>query len=294
MNELKHECLCIRSMDYKDNDKLITLYAFGNGKITANCRGVKKPKAKLRYAASILCFGTYYLTGRNGFYTVTGCDQIDSFYGLWGDIDKYYPALSAIEMLDKFGGDSEISDNLAASTLLFLKSLCYEKVVNIPLFYLKYLYDSLALIGYKISGDICACCGNSNGRRAYFSSSNGGVVYECCNGYGSIYLTGTQVYILSDLNNNSSNELRSRNVSNATNISDNISVLRVDANIATNENTYDMDNYAKSNSDAEISSESDVMSHDIILLISILSGYIEYIIEKKLKAVKEYIDFLKI
>ena len=252
MNELKYECLCIRSMDYKDNDKLITLYAFGNGKITANCRGVKKPKAKLRYAASILCFGTYYLTGRNGFYTVTGCDQIDSFYGLWGDIDKYYPALSAIEMLDKFGGDSEISDNLATSTLLFLKSLCYEKIANIPLFYLKHLYDNLAIIGYKVTADTCACCGNSNGKRAYFSSSNGGVVYECCRGYDSVYMESSQLDMISKLCENSSNELMSQSVS----IPDNLS--------------------------------------DIMFLIGVLSGYVEHIVEKKLKAAKEYVNFLTI
>ena len=40
------DCLCIKSIDYKDNDKLVTLYAFGEGKITCLLRGVKKSKAK--------------------------------------------------------------------------------------------------------------------------------------------------------------------------------------------------------------------------------------------------------
>ena len=270
MNEITHDCLCIRSMDYKENDKLITLYAFGSGKITANCRGVKKPKAKLKYASSILCFGTYYLTGRNGFYTVTGCDQIESFYGLWGDIDKYYPAISAIELLDKFSGDSEISDNLAASTLQFLKTLCYENIQNISYFFLKHLYNILTLIGYQITVSSCVKCGKTTGKRAYFSNENGGIIYECCRSYDAVYLTGAQLDILRELEDGQSCDFPKNSL---------------------NERENDT-NYDQKTVEREINNVKDL--DNIYTLITVSYNYVEHITEKKLIATKEYVDFLTI
>ncbi len=332
MIELKHECLCIRSMDYKENDKLITLYAFGKGKITATCRGVKKPKAKLKYASSILCFGTYYLSGRNGYYTVTGCDLIDSFYKLWGDIDKFYPALSSIEMLDKFSGDSEISDNLATSTLLFLKTLCYENIDNIPLHFLKYLYNTLAIIGYEIAADSCISCGNSNGKNAFFSASKGGVVYECCRAYDSEKLTAEQVDILSVLAQNYLNELSGdysllvnnkaveidKNIKGnniAESINDTSKIASNCKNVSAGNNEDRVDNIDTLNYNIYINTKNLLFSEDannnqaendlsinnynfsvknIRVLIDILSGYVSSILEVKLKACKEYVDFLNI
>lgn len=56
--------LCIRTIDYKDNDKLITLYCAEKGKITATAKGVKSAKAKLKFCASPFCFGKYQLAAK--------------------------------------------------------------------------------------------------------------------------------------------------------------------------------------------------------------------------------------
>ncbi len=175
------DCLCIKSIDYKDNDKLVTLYAFGEGKITCSLKGVKKSKAKLKYAGALLCFGKYYLTGKNGFYSVIGCDLTDSFYGIWTDIDKYYPALCSLEILDKVADDREIGDKLAVLTLEFLNQICYKSKDNFISF-AKYLNNVVNLLGYNLPLK-CLNCGEINNDNFYYSYLKGGLL--CGNCYDS-------------------------------------------------------------------------------------------------------------
>ena len=54
--EVKTDAVVLKAIDYKDNDKLLTLFSPSLGKITAGIKGVKKPKAKLAFAAQPFCF----------------------------------------------------------------------------------------------------------------------------------------------------------------------------------------------------------------------------------------------
>lgn len=183
--EKTFDCLCIKSIDYKENDKLITLYAFGEGKITATLRGVKKSKAKLKFAGALLCFGKYYFTGRNGYYNVIGCDLVDNFYGIWTDIDKYYASLCCLEILDKVADDREIGDKLAALTLEFLNEICY-KHTNTFLSFATYLSKTTQMLGYHLA-PVCANCGED--KNLYFSPFCGALVCNDCKDYDVINLS---------------------------------------------------------------------------------------------------------
>ncbi|UKI51749.1 MAG: recombination protein O N-terminal domain-containing protein [Clostridium sp.] len=77
--EEKLNALCVRVVDYKDNDRLITLCTAEKGKILVKATGVKNPKAKLKFAASPLCFGEYIVVENKGRYTLKGCEAYDNF-----------------------------------------------------------------------------------------------------------------------------------------------------------------------------------------------------------------------
>ena len=47
--EEKVKAFDIKNKDYKEKDKQIVLFSLEKGKITAFLRGVKAPKAKLKY-----------------------------------------------------------------------------------------------------------------------------------------------------------------------------------------------------------------------------------------------------
>ena len=81
MENLTQEGICLRAVDYGENDKIITLYLAEYGKIGVSAKGCKSAKSKLKYAVSPLCFGKYNLVRKKNF-VLAGCDCIDSFFPL--------------------------------------------------------------------------------------------------------------------------------------------------------------------------------------------------------------------
>ena len=66
--EKKTTAFVLRAVDYKENDKLLTLLSAEHGKITANLRGAKKPNAKLKFAAQPFSLVEFVLAERGGKY----------------------------------------------------------------------------------------------------------------------------------------------------------------------------------------------------------------------------------
>lgn len=148
MDTVSWDGLCLRAIDYKDRDKLITLYCAEKGKITATVKGVKSPKAKLKFCASPLCFGKYYMSAKAGRYTVTGCDAYDTFFDVSCDILKYYCACCIIEVLDRFSPEGEYNGQLFTTALKALNTVCYKEDVFCTTALKDFFGDALEACGY--------------------------------------------------------------------------------------------------------------------------------------------------
>ena len=96
--EIKTEAIVVKAIDYKDSDKLLTLFSPTLGKITAGIKGVKKPKAKLAFCAQPFCFAEYVLAEKEGRYTVTSAYLHEGFFELRLDVMKYYAGAAAVEV----------------------------------------------------------------------------------------------------------------------------------------------------------------------------------------------------
>lgn len=121
--EIKTEAIVLQTVDYKDNDKLLTLFSPSLGKITAGIKGVKKPKAKLAFAAQPFCFAEYILAERGGRYTVTAAYLHESFFSLRTDIVRFYAACAAAEISRTFLLENQLHDELFIGLIGCLKSL---------------------------------------------------------------------------------------------------------------------------------------------------------------------------
>lgn len=176
--EEKLNGLCVRVVDYKDNDRLITLCTAEKGKILVKATGCKKPKAKLKYATSPLCFGEYSVIENKGRYTLKGCEVYDSFNDLVLDLKRYYAGFSILEWLDKLTVSNEIE---TCRVLLIrgtraLKSLCYEDELSEKIL-INFVYDTLDILGYGLNLDTCAATGKSlKNQRLCFDYYSGAIV----------------------------------------------------------------------------------------------------------------------
>ena len=170
--EIKTEAIVLQSIDYKDNDKLLTLFSPSLGKITAGARGVKKATAKLAFAAQPFCFAEYILAEKGGRYTVTNAYMHESFFSLRYDIVRFYAACAAAEICLAILYENEGYEGLFIGLIECLKSLALaeeDPAEAVAAFSLIALRES----GYPIDLGFLEECEGDVGERLWFDFADG-------------------------------------------------------------------------------------------------------------------------
>lgn len=186
--EEKVDALVLRSIDYKDNDKILTLFTLQNGKVTAAAKGVKKAGARLKFAAQPFCFAEYVLAKKGERRTVISAANTDGFYALREDIEKFYAACAVCEVCDALLFEGIVNEELFLYAVNALKNMCEGNAAEELV---RFLIGALRLSGYMLSLEACADCGGILEGRVYFDVA-GGCFYcaECAKGAG----TGENTY----------------------------------------------------------------------------------------------------
>lgn len=140
------KAIVIRATDYKENDRVLTLFG-EKGRFRAVIKGVKKLKAKLKFAAQVFNYGEYSLAERNGYFVVTNCSQINGFYELSYLTESYYAAAVAAELSDV----AYVADDTSALLAEVLKFYTYlrENEGNTDALLLVFLDNYLKFSGYS-------------------------------------------------------------------------------------------------------------------------------------------------
>ena len=179
----------LRAVDYNENDKILTLLTAENGKITVGIKGVKKAKAKLKFAAQPFCFAEYVLTKRGDKYTVINATECESFYDLRTDIEKFYAASSAIEAVDALTYEGDESREIFYALVDTLSKISVGDEKSHLISFLLYI---LRQSGYGVNAENCVECGASliNADKLRFDMSTGSFTcFDCGNGAGASIVT---------------------------------------------------------------------------------------------------------
>ena len=184
----KVNAVVIKTMEYKENDKLVWLYSDKLGKITAIAKGSRKSKSKLLSLTLPLCFAEYVLFKGKNLYNLQEGKIVNSFQGLLDNLDKLTYSSYICELIDICVEDGEINANLfknflTCMYLLNTDALDYEMLIRS--FELKILKET----GYGLNLDNCSKCRKNISVSNYISLSNyGGVCEECSRDHG-IYIS---------------------------------------------------------------------------------------------------------
>ncbi len=168
--EIKTEAIVIRSVDYKDNDRILTLFSLDRGKISAGIKGVRKNGAKLRFASEPFCFAEYVLNQKSGRNTVISASSYDGFYELRTDINKYYAACSVCEVCNNLLPEGMVDEKYFLKTVTAIKNICYgdERYALIS-----FLLESARFAGFDMQFGACETCGNKLDGKVYFDFETG-------------------------------------------------------------------------------------------------------------------------
>jgi DNA repair protein RecO (recombination protein O) len=187
--EVKINALMLRAVDYKDNDKILTLLSPELGKVSAGIKGVKKATSKLRFAAQPFCFAEYILTSKGDKYTVIGATETESFYDLRLDLGKLYAASAVCEVASALAYEGEEGGALFVPCINALTEMCNKDASEVLL---EFLLTALSVAGYGLNVEHCNECGNSlmHAEKLRFDMQTGAFTcYDCSTGAGASLTT---------------------------------------------------------------------------------------------------------
>jgi len=191
--------IVLRAVDYKENDKILTLFSLEKGIIAAGAKGVKKASAKLRFCAEPFCFAEYVLAEKNGRFTVIQASEHESFYNIRLDIKKYYAAACVLEFVLGFLPESVESPKLFMNTVNAFKKLSFSAAESIIILE-KYILDSLPLCGYALNMNGCGICGKEISDRVFLDAAEGFCVCAECRKQSDVEFNIKTYKLLNNLN----------------------------------------------------------------------------------------------
>lgn len=175
----KVEGIVIRSMDYGEGNKIISLFTRETGKMSVMARGAKKLKSRHSAITQLFTYGQYvvYKSGQMG--TLNAGEIIDSHHKLRENLHAAAYSSYLAEMYDKLMGEMEPNAVMFEQLLAALKAIEENKEPAIILHIME--MKMLALSGYSPELSHCVSCGTEEGDMV-LSAGNGGVLCRACKG----------------------------------------------------------------------------------------------------------------
>lgn len=119
----KTQGLVLKLIDYKDADKLASIFTMNYGVLTAKFVGVKKEKAKLKAVAQPFTFADFNFTTRSNNRVVAGASLIDSFYNIVADYNKTICGYIVLDILKSILPEEKPEQDLFLLSVTTLKNI---------------------------------------------------------------------------------------------------------------------------------------------------------------------------
>ncbi|GAA0443129.1 DNA repair protein RecO [Lentibacillus halophilus] len=173
----KMQGIVIKTQDYGETHKIVTLFSNKWGKIAAIARGAKKPKSRMAAVTQPFINGEFFIYVNSGLSTIQQGEVLDSNRWIREDIIKTAYASYVAELTDKLT-DSRLPDlNLYNQLQGTLNWIGEQDDMDVPI--MMYELKLFARAGITPVLDKCVLCGEETGPFA-FSIAEGGFLCEQC------------------------------------------------------------------------------------------------------------------
>jgi DNA repair protein RecO (recombination protein O) len=173
----KVEGIVIRTTNYGETNKIITLLTREFGKVGVMARGAKKPKSRLTAVTQLFTYGQFLIQKGKGLGTLQQGEVVSTMRHIREDIILTAYAAYSVELTDKLteeGAQNPFLFELLYQVLNFMNEGIDPEILT-HIFEMKML--DVAGIHPQLNG--CAYCGNREGNFA-FSIREGGFLCERC------------------------------------------------------------------------------------------------------------------
>lgn len=171
------EGIVIRSMDYGEGNKIVTIITDTHGKAGVLIRGAKKARSRHASLAQPFTYGEFVFFSGSGLGTLNSGEIIASHHALRENLELAAYASYAAELTDRSLQDDEAGGYLFRQLRAYLEALEEGKDPQIVTF----LYEMkiLEASGYGPVVDACVSCGAEDGPFRLSASAGGALCRRC-------------------------------------------------------------------------------------------------------------------
>ncbi len=173
----KVEGIVLKSIDYGESNKILTIFSREKGKFGAVARGAKKPNSRLAAVSQPFTYGYFLCLTGTGLATIQQGEIIDSFRDIKEDLLLAAYSSYTVELLDK--GTDEKKVNPFLFELLYQTLKYYGEGYDPKIIKNIFEVKMLSVLGFRPVLDGCALCGNHDGPY-FFSVKEGGILCQKC------------------------------------------------------------------------------------------------------------------
>lgn len=167
----------LRTVDYGETNKIVTLWTREWGKVAVMARGAKKPSSRLSSVTQLFTYGYYLVQKSRGVGSLQQAEIIDSLRGIRENIFATAYASYIVELTDK------VTEERQPNPYLFELLLQTLKYMNdgLDLEILTYIYEMkmLRVMGLHPMLDGCAVCKQSEGMFSFSVKEGGFLCHRC-------------------------------------------------------------------------------------------------------------------
>lgn len=171
-----------RYVNYRENDRILSIFTIDHGRIDAKARGCRRPASPLLPAAQPFVYGEFELFAGRDKYTVNQCAVEESFFPIREDIDRFAVGSAMLQLAHEAVQEREPNRPLFSLLYHALSFLAYAEPLDPIDLFLCYLLRYLNTIGYCPAVTSCARCGRDlrADTHVYASARAGGAICAAC------------------------------------------------------------------------------------------------------------------
>lgn len=172
---IRTEGIVIKTINYGEGSKILTIYSRSNGKISVMAKGARKTKSRINAVTQVFSYGEYgiFLPNSNQMGTLNQGDISLHFTDIFQDIEKTAYAAYIVELVDKLTEANEPNPFLFQQLLASLELINQGKDMEVitRIFEMKMFLAS----GYRPNLHSCVLC-DSQDNLNFFSIHHGGLL----------------------------------------------------------------------------------------------------------------------
>lgn len=183
-----YEALVLKNINFKDSDKIYTLFVRVLGKVSAKARGIRKFSSKRLSLLDSLNLVKIGLVGDHELKTITEVTLTDSFKNIKSDLTRLKTAIYLIEIVSSYLDESDEYSELFELLIKCLKRLedtsyTDSRIENY------FEYQFLKMSGYELNLSKCSFCDQNilDSVGFNFNYDKGGLVCIKCSNSSSFY-----------------------------------------------------------------------------------------------------------